>query len=65
MRLLPHGGRRVRLDNGHILTALAADPPWAGITLMGDLVRVELGLNELEGWRLASPSASPSERTCE
>jgi translation initiation factor IF-1 len=54
VRLLSQGGRRVRLPNGHILTVLAARRPRPERALVGDLVRVELGLDEREGWRLSS-----------
>lgn len=50
--LLPHGGRRVRLVNGHELDVLPADPREPGATLVGDIVSVALAPNQLRGWRM-------------
>lgn len=63
MRLLPRGSRQVRLDNGHVLTVLAAGKPRLGTLLIGDVVRVELGSDEMEGWRFA-PSLQAIQEGC-
>lgn len=53
MRLLPLGRRRVRLDNGHVVTVLGSLGAQTGVTLLGDRVVVEIAFNQLKGWRLA------------
>ncbi len=63
VRLLPRGSRQVRLDNGHVLTVLAATKPRLGTILVGDVVRVELGIDEMEGWRFP-PSLRTVQEGC-
>ena len=50
-RLLPLGGRRVRLDNGHLITVLPSLGAQTGVSLLGDRVTVEIAFNQLKGWR--------------
>ena len=52
-KLLPLGGRKVRLDNGHIVTVLPTLSAPNGVSLLGDRVVVEIAFNQLKGWRLA------------
>ncbi|KAK0354747.1 hypothetical protein LTR94_011209 [Friedmanniomyces endolithicus] len=52
-KLLPLGGRKVRLDNGHIVTVLPTLGAPNGVSLLGDRVVVEIAFNQLKGWRLA------------
>ena len=52
-RLLPLGGRRVRLDNGHLITVLPSLGAQTGVSLLGDRVTVEIAFNSLKGWRLS------------
>lgn len=51
--LLPLGGRRVRLANGHELDVLRASGRPPEVSLIGDIVDVMLGSGQLLGWRLA------------
>ncbi|MCZ8195111.1 MAG: translation initiation factor IF-1 [Brevundimonas sp.] len=51
--LLPRGDRKVRLDNGHVITSLPMRGPSTGVPLIGDRVVVEIAMNQLKGWRLA------------
>ena len=51
MKLLPLGGRKVRLDNGHVVTALPSKGSPDGAPVMGDRVVVEIAFNSLKGWR--------------
>lgn len=53
MKLLALGGRRVRLDNGHLVTVLASLGRPTDVSLIGDRVVVEIAFNQLKGWRLA------------
>jgi hypothetical protein len=39
-RLLPLGGRKVRLDNGHVITVLPTLGAPNGVSLLGDRVVV-------------------------
>ncbi len=50
--LLPLGLRRVRLDNGHVVTVLPSFGRANEVPLMGDRVVVEIAFNQLKGWRL-------------
>jgi hypothetical protein len=50
---LPLGGRKVRLDNGHVLSVLPSLGSPKGLSLLGDRVVVEIAFNQLKGWRLA------------
>jgi len=50
---LPRGDRKVRLDNGHIVTSLPSAGAPHRVPLLGDRVVVEIALNQLKGWRLA------------
>ena len=50
---MPRGDRKVRLDNGHVVTSLPMRGLPAGVPLIGDRVVVEIALNQLKGWRLA------------
>lgn len=50
--LLPHGGRRVRLINGHDLDVLPGLPHGRAATLIGDVVSIRLAPGQLHGWRL-------------
>ena len=50
--LLPHGGRRVRLINGHDLDVLPAVRHGRAATLIGDVVSIRLAPGQLHGWRL-------------
>jgi hypothetical protein len=50
---LPRGDRKVRLDNGHVVTSLPMQGPSSGVPLIGDRVVIEIALNQLKGWRLA------------
>ena len=51
--LLPLGLRRVRLDNGHMVTVLPSFGRATDVPLVGDRVVVEIAFNQLKGWRLA------------
>ncbi len=51
--LLPLGVRRVRLDNGHVVTVLPSFGHATDVPLVGDRVVVEIAFNQLRGWRLA------------
>jgi translation initiation factor IF-1 len=51
--LLPLGLRRVRLDNGHVVTVLPSFGRATAVPLVGDRVVVEIAFNQLKGWRLA------------
>ena len=51
--LLPLGLRRVRLDNGHVVTVLPSFGRASEVPLVGDRVVVEIAFNQLKGWRLA------------
>ena len=51
--LLPLGLRRVRLDNGHVVTVLPSFGRATDVPLVGDRVVVEIAFNQLRGWRLA------------
>ena len=51
--LLPLGLRRVRLDNGHVVTVLPSFGRATDVPLVGDRVSVEIAFNQLKGWRLA------------
>ena len=51
--LLPLGLRRVRLDNGHLVTVLPSFGRAIDVPLVGDKVVVEIAFNQLKGWRLA------------
>jgi translation initiation factor IF-1 len=51
--LLPLGVRRVRLDNGHLVTVLPSFGRAVDVPLVGDRVVVEITFNQLKGWRLA------------
>ncbi|MFP5296283.1 MAG: hypothetical protein ACLGG3_03015 [Alphaproteobacteria bacterium] len=53
MSLLPLGLRRVRLDNGHVVTVLPSFGRATAVPLVGDRVVVEIAFNQLKGWRLA------------
>ena len=50
---LPLGGRKVRLDNGHVVSVLPSLDSPKGLSLLGDRVVVEIAFNQLKGWRLA------------
>jgi translation initiation factor IF-1 len=50
--LLPLGLRRVRLDNGHVVTVLPSFGRATELPLVGDRVVVEIAFNQLKGWRL-------------
>lgn len=50
--LLPLGARRVRLENGHTITVLPSLNRPLKTSILGDEVRVEIGFNQLKGWRL-------------
>lgn len=50
---MPLGGRRVRLDNGHLITVLPSLGAQTGVSLLGDRVTVEIAFNSLKGWRLS------------
>ncbi|MBA4805276.1 MAG: translation initiation factor IF-1 [Brevundimonas sp.] len=50
--LLPLGLRRVRLDNGHVVTVLPSFGRASDVPLVGDRVVVEIAFNQLKGWRL-------------
>lgn len=53
LKLLPLGRRKVRLDNGHVVSVL---PPLGALKSApgpGDRVVVEIAFNQLKGWRLA------------
>jgi translation initiation factor IF-1 len=52
-KLLPLGRRKVRLDNGHVVTVLPILGAPTGVPLLGDRVTVEIAFNQLKGWRLA------------
>ncbi|MFN7111003.1 MAG: hypothetical protein ACK4M2_05145 [Brevundimonas sp.] len=52
-KLLPLGGRKVRLDNGHVVTVLPTLGAPQGVSGLGDPVVVEIAFNQLKGWRLA------------
>lgn len=52
-KLLPLGRRKVRLDNGHVVTVLPILCAPTGVPLLGDRVTVEIAFNQLKGWRLA------------
>lgn len=51
--LLPRGGRRVRLVNGHELDVLGPDERTHIAALIGDAVWIERGLAPHQGWRLS------------
>lgn len=51
--LLPLGLRRVRLTNGHVVTALPARGKAGAPSLVGDRVTIEIAFNQLKGWRLS------------
>ena len=51
--LLPLGGRRVRLANGHEMDVLRASGKPPEVSLIGDVVDVILNSGQLLGWRLA------------
>ncbi|MBU1324134.1 MAG: hypothetical protein KJ676_02735 [Alphaproteobacteria bacterium] len=53
MGLLPLGLRRVRLTNGHLVTALPARGKAGAPSLVGDRVTIEIAFNQLKGWRLS------------
>ena len=53
IKLMPLGGRRVRLDNGHLITVLPSLGAQTGVSLLGDRVTVEIAFNQLKGWRLS------------
>lgn len=53
VNLLPLGLRRVRLDNGHVVTVLPSFGRATDVPLVGDRVVVEIAFNQLKGWRLA------------
>ena len=50
---LPLGGRKVRLDNGHVVSVLPSLGSPNGLSLLGDRVVVEIAFNQLKGWCLA------------
>ena len=50
--VLPLGARRVRLENGHVITVLPSLNRPLRTSVLGDEVRVEIGFNQLKGWRL-------------
>ena len=50
---MPLGGRRVRLDNGHLIAVLPSLGAQTGVSLPGDRVTVEIAFNSLKGWRLS------------
>lgn len=52
-KLLPLGGRKVRLDNGHVVTVLPTLGSPQGVSGLGDPVVVEIAFNQLKGWRLS------------
>ncbi len=52
-RLLPLGGRKVRLDNGHVFTVLPTLGAPNCQSLLGDRVVDEIAFNTLKAWRLA------------
>ena len=52
-KLLPLGGRKVCLDNGHVVTVLPTLGSPNGVSGLGDPVVVEIAFNQLKGWRLA------------
>jgi len=52
VKLMPLGGRRVRLNNGHLITVSPSLGVQTGVSLLGDRVRVEIAYNSLRGWRL-------------
>lgn len=51
--LLPRGGRRVRLANAHELDVLGVAGCPSEVSLIGDVVTIELAPGQLQGWRLA------------
>jgi hypothetical protein len=53
LKLLPLGRRKVRLDNGHVVTVLPTLGAPTGASSPGDRVVVEIAFNQLKGWRLA------------
>ncbi len=53
LKLLPLGRRKVRLDNGHVVSVLPSLGAPSGASLLGDRVVVEIAFNQLKGWRLA------------
>nr|WP_314527456.1 hypothetical protein [uncultured Brevundimonas sp.] len=53
LKLTPLGGRRVRLDNGHLITALPSLDARTRVSRPGDRVTVEIAFNSLKGWRLS------------
>ena len=50
--LLPRGGRRVRLANEHELDVLGVKGGRLEVSLIGDVVSIELSPGQLHGWRL-------------
>lgn len=50
--LLPQGGRRVRLANNHELDVLGSARRSSEVSLIGDVVTVQLASGQLHGWRL-------------
>ena len=61
-RLLPLGARRVRLENGHVITVLPSLDGQAAPTRPGDSVAIEIRFNQLRGWRLARRPDSASKK---
>ncbi len=57
--LLPLGARRVRLENGHVITVLPSLNRPLRTSVLGDEVRVEIGFNQLKGWRLTRRPDTP------
>lgn len=51
--LLPLGLRRVRLNNGHVVTVLPPRGKTEAPCLVGDAVQIEIAFNQLRGWRLS------------
>ncbi|GAA0620784.1 hypothetical protein GCM10009422_15610 [Brevundimonas kwangchunensis] len=52
MKTSPLGRYRVRLDNGHVVTALPSLGMPVSSPEPGDRVVVEIAFNQLKGWRL-------------
>jgi translation initiation factor IF-1 len=52
IELLPQGGRRVRLANNHELDVLGSGRRSSEVSLVGDVVTVQLASGQLHGWRL-------------
>ena len=53
---MPLGGRRVRLDNGHLITVLPSLGAQTGVSLLGDRVTVEIAFNQLKGLAPVAPA---------